>query len=195
MSRFGALLDPVADRFFVLAVVISYVMGGQFTVWQAIAIMFRDVMSVIGFFVARNVSWLRPIPFQARLIGKAVTAAQLLTFSRCCLCRRPVDCAGDARRRHWASAATIDYTLMLWRERVRDRCPVAAVRDHAHRVAATNDERLARSEAFVCVRTVDRRQSRAVRPRRVPAPATWAAAQSAHPSVRSSTTSVGLSSG
>jgi cardiolipin synthase len=118
-SRFGALLDPVADRFFVLGVVISYVIGGQFTVWQAIAVMFRDVMSIIGFFVARNVSWLRPIPFQARLIGKVVTALQLVTFLAVLLVPSTVNAlvivVGTL-----GLAATVDYTLMLWRQRVRD---------------------------------------------------------------------------
>jgi len=115
-SKLGALIDPVADRFFVLSVVIAYVMGGQLSLWQAVAIMFRDVMSVIGFFVARNVSWLRPIPFMARPIGKVVTAMQLFAFLAVLL------------RPSWVSAlvlivavlgvvATIDYTLMLWRER------------------------------------------------------------------------------
>lgn len=117
-SRFGALLDPVADRFFVLAVVVSYVAGGQFTVWQAVAIMFRDVMSVIGFFVARNVSWLRPIPFQARFIGKAVTAAQLATFIAALLLPSAVS-ALVILVAALGLGATIDYTLMLWRERVR----------------------------------------------------------------------------
>jgi CDP-diacylglycerol--glycerol-3-phosphate 3-phosphatidyltransferase len=118
VSRFGALLDPVADRLFVLGVVISFVLGGQFSAWQATAIMFRDVMSVIGFFVARTVSWLRPIPFKARLIGKAVTVAQLLTFLAVLLLPSLVT---------WlvvvvallGVGATVDYTLMLWRERVR----------------------------------------------------------------------------
>lgn len=121
-SRFGALLDPVADRFFVLGVVISYVIGGQFSVWQAIVVMFRDVMSIIGFFVARNVSWLRPIPFQARLIGKAVTVAQLVTFLAVLLVPGAVTAlvviVGTL-----GLAATIDYTLMLWRLRVRE--PIA----------------------------------------------------------------------
>ena len=118
-SSFGALLDPIADRFFVLAVVVSYVIGGQFSVLQAVAVMFRDVMSVIGFFVARSISWLRPIRFQARLPGKLVTGAQLLTFLAVLV--MPT----------WVNAlvivvfvlgmwATIDYTLMLWRERVRE---------------------------------------------------------------------------
>jgi phosphatidylglycerophosphate synthase len=118
VSQFGALLDPVADRFFVLAVVISYVLGGQLTPMQASLIMLRDVMSVIGFVVARNVSWLRSIPFQARFIGKVVTVAQLLTFLIVLLLPSWVSAAV------WivgalGLAATIDYTLMLWRERDR----------------------------------------------------------------------------
>ena len=118
MSRMGALIDPVADRFFVLAVVVSYVAGGQLQLWQGIAIFFRDVMSIIGWFVARNVSWLRPITFKARPIGKVVTAAQLLTFVA--VLAYPV--AVDALVLLVAAlgvAATVDYTLMLWRERVR----------------------------------------------------------------------------
>jgi phosphatidylglycerophosphate synthase len=118
-SRFGALLDPVADRFFVLGVVISYVIGQQFTMWQAIAVLFRDVMSVIGFFVARNVSWLRPIPFQARLIGKAVTVVQLATFLAVLVAPALTNVMVIAVAT-LGVAATIDYTLMLWRERVRE---------------------------------------------------------------------------
>lgn len=117
-SKLGALIDPVADRFFVLSVVVAYVSGGDLSIWQAIAIMFRDVMSVIGFIVARNVSWLRPIPFMARTIGKWVTGGQLLVFLAVLLAPKQV---------WWlvwvvgglGVAATVDYTLMLWRERVR----------------------------------------------------------------------------
>jgi phosphatidylglycerophosphate synthase len=113
-------VDPVADRFFALCVVVGYVLSAQLSVWQAIALMFRDVMSIIGWFVARNVRWLRPITFKARLLGKAVTGLQLATFLLVLL----VPAATDAMV--WlvflvGTAATIDYTLMLWRERDRER--------------------------------------------------------------------------
>ncbi len=118
VSRFGALIDPVADRFFVLCVVIAYVMGEQLTVWQAVAIFFRDIMSLIGWFTARNVSWLRPIRFRARPLGKLVTALQLLTFIAVLLAPATVNplviLVGVL-----GLIATVDYTLMLWRERVR----------------------------------------------------------------------------
>jgi cardiolipin synthase (CMP-forming) len=116
MTRIGALVDPIADRLFVLGVVVSYVLGGQLSAWQAVAIMFRDVMSVIGWFVARNVSWLRAIPFRARFAGKAVTAVQLLTFLAVLLTPQFVD-ALVIIVGLLGLAATVDYTLMLWRER------------------------------------------------------------------------------
>lgn len=119
MSRLGALIDPIADRFFVLAVVVSYVAGGQLLLWQAIAIMFRDVMSIVGWFVARNVSWLRPIAFKARPIGKLVTGAQLLTFVAVLILPAWVN-ALVLLVAALGIAATVDYTLMLWRERVRE---------------------------------------------------------------------------
>lgn len=117
-SRFGALLDPIADRFFVLAVVVSYVAGGQLTVLQAVAVMFRDVMSVIGFFVARSITWLRPIAFEARWPGKVVTGAQLLTFLAVLLMPGWVDVMVLVVFT-LGVVATVDYTLMLWRKRVR----------------------------------------------------------------------------
>ena len=102
-SRFGALIDPVAD---------------QLAVWQAVVIFFRDIMSLIGWFTARNVSWLRPIRFRARPLGKMVTALQLLTFIAVLLAPATVDGLVIAVGA-LGLVATVDYTLMLWRERVR----------------------------------------------------------------------------
>lgn len=117
-SRFGALIDPIADRFFMLSVVVSYVAGGYLSVIQAVALMFRDVMSVIGFFVARSVSWLRPIQFKARFTGKIVTVLQLTTFIAVLL--KPSLVPGLVILVFVVGfAASVDYTLMLWRERVR----------------------------------------------------------------------------
>jgi phosphatidylglycerophosphate synthase len=124
-SRFGALLDPVADRFFVLAVVGSYVAGGQLGAWQAAAILFRDIMSVIGWFVARTVSWLRPVTFRARPLGKAVTVLQVAVFAAVLLLPRAVGALVIVVAL-LGLAASIDYTLMLWRERDRDRHAAAA---------------------------------------------------------------------
>lgn len=119
-SRFGALLDPVADRLFVMAVVFTFVAEAQLSAWHAAALLFRDVMSLIGWFVARNVSWLRAIPFRARKAGKLVTALQFLALL-CVLVYPSLVNALVLAAFIVGVVASVDYTLMLWRERDRDR--------------------------------------------------------------------------
>ncbi len=117
-SRFGALLDPVADRLFVLTVVGTYLVEGHLTAWHAVALLFRDLMSVIGWFVARNVSWLREIPFRARKPGKLVTVLQFAVLL-CVLVYPSAVTALVLASFGIGVVATVDYTLMLWRERDR----------------------------------------------------------------------------
>jgi cardiolipin synthase len=117
-SRFGALLDPVADRLFMLSVIVTYVAGGLLAPWEGVALFFRDVMSVVGWFVARSVSWLRPIAFRARPLGKAVTVGQLVAVVAALVTPQwlhPLVLAVGTL----GVVATADYTLMLWRERMR----------------------------------------------------------------------------
>ena len=40
----------------------------------------RDLMTAVGFLVARVIPWLRPVQFKARFSGKLVTVLQLVTF-------------------------------------------------------------------------------------------------------------------
>jgi phosphatidylglycerophosphate synthase len=81
-------------------------------------IIFRDLMTAIGFLVARIIPWLRPIHFRARYSGKIVTAFQLLTFTAI-LVRpqwvRPL-LAAVFLSSCWA---VYDYTMGLWHERAR----------------------------------------------------------------------------
>ena len=117
-SRIGALIDPISDRFFVFAAVSSFLIGGEITTAQYFILLLRDVMTAIGFIVARSVSWLRPITFRARLLGKLVTALQLATLFAVIL--RPAWVSPLVMVLAVVSVASIaDYTLMLWRERER----------------------------------------------------------------------------
>jgi len=112
-SRIGALIDPIADRIFMLVAFVAVTMDGLISPWQLGLLMLRDVMTVIGWFVARNVSWLRQITFQARWPGKGVTVLQFVTLLASLQAPRVV--AGLALACGiLALAATIDYTLMLW---------------------------------------------------------------------------------
>jgi cardiolipin synthase (CMP-forming) len=113
VSRFGALVDPFADRVFVLVAVASFVYEGTLTTWQYFVMISRDLMTAVGFLVARSVSWLRPVEFRARLSGKVVTSLQLLAFVA--LLRVP-DAVGLMI---WIVGAAslysiVDYTWALW---------------------------------------------------------------------------------
>ena len=118
VTRWGALLDPVADRIFVLSAVATFLAHGQLTLWEAFALLLRDVMTVIGFFVARSIAWLRPVRFRARPLGKVVTGFQLATLFALILVPRLTAWLVVAVLL-LAIAATVDYTLLLWRERAR----------------------------------------------------------------------------
>ena len=80
-SRFGALIDPFADRVFALVAVATFVYEGSLTTLQYFIMIFRDLMTAIGFLVAKSVTWLQPVEFRARWSGKAVTALQMVTFA------------------------------------------------------------------------------------------------------------------
>lgn len=117
-SRWGAMLDPIADRVFVLVALLVLTAEGAFQGWEALAFLSRDIMTAVGFIVARNVSWLREVPFQARAAGKVVTVMQLTTLFAAIL--RPSLVSPLVVLIAMASAvAIVDYTLALWRGRAR----------------------------------------------------------------------------
>jgi len=80
-TKWGALIDPVADRFFVFAAVCSLLFDDVISDWQYAALMFRDFFTAVGFIVARIVPALRGVTFIARRSGKVVTVLQLATLA------------------------------------------------------------------------------------------------------------------
>ena len=76
-STVGAILDPVADRLFVLAVVYGLWMRGIIPWWVAVILPLRDVFlfSLVPFLRTRGYSSL-PVHF----LGKAATAGLLYAF-------------------------------------------------------------------------------------------------------------------
>jgi cardiolipin synthase len=77
-SRFGAFIDPVADKLFMLAAFIVVALSGTLTWYEIAGVLLRDLVATIAF-VVTSVSG-RPMSMPARLGGKAVTMAQLLTL-------------------------------------------------------------------------------------------------------------------
>jgi phosphatidylglycerophosphate synthase len=117
-TKWGALLDPIADRVFALVAVLTFVVTRELSVAGALVMISRDIMTAIGFIVARIIPWLRPVEFKARPLGKIVTFLQFVTFVA--LLRFP----GAVQVCLWlvgiaSLLSVVDYTYALWRARAR----------------------------------------------------------------------------
>jgi cardiolipin synthase len=114
----GALIDPFADRVFVLAAVSAYLVHDILSTTQYFIFLSRDIMTAIGFLVAKLVPRLKPVQFKARMLGKIVTFVQLGALLGVILVPQFTDLF------IWligilSAASIVDYTLALWRARVR----------------------------------------------------------------------------
>jgi cardiolipin synthase len=117
-SRWGAMLDPIADRFFVLTVVATMLFTGMISTGTYFVLISRDIATAVGFIVAKSIPWLRGVTFQARMSGKVVTVLQLLTLVSVLVL--PVATPWLVGLVGVASVLSIaDYTLALWRARAR----------------------------------------------------------------------------
>jgi cardiolipin synthase (CMP-forming) len=76
-SKLGQILDPVADRLYILAVVIGLALRGIIPWWLAVLLPLRDVLlfSLLPFLRSRGYGAL-PVHF----LGKAATASLLYAF-------------------------------------------------------------------------------------------------------------------
>jgi cardiolipin synthase len=117
-SKWGALIDPVADRFFVFTAVCSLLFDGVIGTWQYAVFISRDFMTAIGFITARAIPRLRQVRFKSRVAGKLVTVMQLATLALVFVAPPLVNAA--LALVGLASLVSIgDYTLALWHARAR----------------------------------------------------------------------------
>jgi len=117
-SKWGALIDPIADRFFVFTAVCALLFDDVIGTWQYAILISRDFMTAVGFLTARVIPWLRNVKFKSRMSGKVVTTLQLGTLVLVFLAPDYVNIA------LWlvgiVSLYSIgDYTLALWNARAR----------------------------------------------------------------------------
>lgn len=77
-SRLGAFLDPVADKLFVGTAFFVVATSGRLELYEVLAVLLRDIAATIAFVITLFSG--RPMAIPARLGGKAVTVAQLLTL-------------------------------------------------------------------------------------------------------------------
>jgi CDP-diacylglycerol--glycerol-3-phosphate 3-phosphatidyltransferase/cardiolipin synthase len=117
-STWGALIDPIADRFFVFTAVSALLFDDVLGTWQYAVLISRDFMTAVGFLTARAIPWLRQVRFTSRMPGKVVTVMQLATLALVFVAPPLVDAALGLVA--IASLVSIgDYTLALWHGRAR----------------------------------------------------------------------------
>ena len=117
-TRIGALLDPLADKTFMVAALSAFLVGGHLGLGAYLLILSRDLATAVGFIVAWYLPGLDPAAFQARLPGKVVTVLQLLALLVLLVAPSYLRALlpAIALTSLWAIG---DYTAMLHRTRVR----------------------------------------------------------------------------
>ena len=77
-TRFGAVLDPFMDKFFVYICIGALLKENQLLLWQALAMLSRDgALCLFAIYLTALRKW-RNYPFRPILWGKASTAFQFL---------------------------------------------------------------------------------------------------------------------
>ncbi len=77
-SRFGSVIDPVADKLFMAAAFGVVALSGKLEPYEIVGVLLRDIVATIAFLV--TIFSHRPRAIPARAGGKAVTVAQVLTL-------------------------------------------------------------------------------------------------------------------
>ena len=102
-SRAGAILDPIADKAFMVVAFVTIARRGLLEWYELIGVLLRDVVAILGFLATAVLR--RPVAVPARAGGKAVTIAQLLTLVAA-IAESP-----RVRELAWATAAIAVYAI------------------------------------------------------------------------------------
>ena len=110
-SRLGAVLDPAADRLYILATIVALTVRGIIPVWLAVAIPGRDVLLATTIPVLRRLGYGVALPVS--FVGKAATLNLLYAFPLLLLATRDGTIADVARPIAWAFTVW-GTALYLW---------------------------------------------------------------------------------
>ncbi len=77
-SRFGTVIDPVADKLFMAAAFGVVAVSGRLEPYEIAGVLLRDIVATVAFLA--TIFSRRPRAIPARAGGKAVTVAQVLTL-------------------------------------------------------------------------------------------------------------------
>lgn len=133
-TRLGALIDPVADRAFMVTAILVCYLDGLIALPEVLLLLVRDIGTAVGFIVTRLVPKLRRVELKARMLGKVVTSLQLVTLL-CVLLFAPAVRPLVALIAVLSLASVVDYTRAVLRSRrtARGTSPVARSDEHGPR--------------------------------------------------------------
>lgn len=102
-SRWGPVLDPIADKTFMATAFITLASRGMLHPLEITGVLLRDIVAVLAF--AGTAILRRPVALPARAGGKAVTVLQVLTLIAL------IAASPYARQLAWATAAVSVYAI------------------------------------------------------------------------------------
>jgi cardiolipin synthase len=109
-SRLGALLDPAADRLYIVATLVAFVLRGIVPWWLAVLLIGKDVVVGLCLPVLRRAGYSPP---EVHYVGKAATFALLYAFPFLLLAQGGSTAAQVARPIGYAFAAW-GTALYVW---------------------------------------------------------------------------------
>jgi cardiolipin synthase len=102
-SRLGALLDPAADRLYIVATLVAFVLRDVIPLWVVALLLGRELVLGITLLVLRRAGW---PPLQVHYLGKAATFLLLYAF--------PMLLLADGDNPVASVAQPIAYALTAW---------------------------------------------------------------------------------
>lgn len=102
-SRLGALLDPLADRLYIVSTLVAFVLRDVIPLWVAALIVGRDLVLAVCLLVLRRYGY---PPLAVHYLGKAATFNLLYAF--------PLLLLADGEGTAAAVAAPIAYAFTVW---------------------------------------------------------------------------------
>lgn len=132
-SRLGALLDPAADRLYIVATLVAFVLRGIVPWWLAVVLIGKDVVVGLCLPVLRRAGYSPP---EVHYVGKAATFALLYAFPLLLLAQGGSTIAAIARPIGYAFTAW-GTALYVWTGVLYVAQVVITVRRPRHGVAGS----------------------------------------------------------
>ena len=110
MSRLGSLLDPAADRLYIVATLVAFLVRGIVPWWLVAVLVGRELLVGVALLVLRRHGYGAP---EVTYIGKAATFVLMYAFPFLLLAQGSAAAAGIARPIAW-SFTTWGVVLYVW---------------------------------------------------------------------------------